>query len=286
MTPQDFHIPPLPPHSHLYLCAQSLFKLHPSFDEVTIRLLTLDPAAVIIFTEGRRPKWTEMFKSRLAAAIPAVLLPRVVFIPRVSSIDFPYLIALADVMLHPFPFGGSRTSLDGLEAEIPVVTFPQPYLRGRMAVSFFATMDIWDCCVAHDVTSYVNKAIRLGANAEYRAQVTALIKSRIHTVYNDMQVVHEWSSFLLRASGRFTDTLPEFVPKDFQSPIHLSNVMKHLQRNHIEPVPSTDPSAYSPLETFLHHVAIAYNSNGRLPEALDQLRLLERERPDDPAVHR
>ena len=36
-------------------------------------------------------------------------------------VKFPNLIKLADVMLHPFPFGGSRTSLDGLEAGVPVV---------------------------------------------------------------------------------------------------------------------------------------------------------------------
>ena len=92
----------------MYLCAQSLFKLAPEFDLVVRDVLVADPSGVVIFTKGRRPRWTETFQGRLRKALGPELFGRVHFIDRVSSIDFPNLIKLADVMLHPFPFGGSR----------------------------------------------------------------------------------------------------------------------------------------------------------------------------------
>ena len=146
----------------MYLCAQSLFKLHPVFDEVVFQILEKDPDGFIVFTKGRREKWTKIFVERLRnnSWNKNELFERIIFIERVNSLDFDALIRLSDVMLHPFPFGGSRTSVDGLKEGIPVVTFPQKFLRGRMAVSFYATMGIWDCCVANDVAEVRRRATK------------------------------------------------------------------------------------------------------------------------------
>jgi len=42
-------------------------------------------------------------------------------------------VGAADVLLHPFPFGGSKTSSDGLAMGVPVVALKGPFLRSRMA---------------------------------------------------------------------------------------------------------------------------------------------------------
>ena len=61
---------------------------------------------------------------------------RIVMVPRVgSSDDFLRLVGCADVMLHPFPFGGSKTAADSVTMAVPVVTLRAPFLRGRMAHS-------------------------------------------------------------------------------------------------------------------------------------------------------
>ena len=203
MTLEDFGLPTsaLPRDAHIYLCAQSLFKLSSAFDDVVGRLLTADPSGVVIFTSGRRDKWTQTFRERLSLNLSAEILSRIHLIPRVDSLSFPTLVSLSDVMLHPFPFGGSRTSLDGLAANIPVVTFPQRYLRGRMAVSFYAQMGLWEPCVAWSIEEYVEKAARLGKDREYRDNVKEMIADRLPRVYNDMKVVEEWTRWLGRIAG-------------------------------------------------------------------------------------
>ncbi len=50
---------------------------------------------------------------------------RVIFYPRLPDSDsFMAFISVADVLLHPFPFDGSKTAADGLAMGIPVVTWP------------------------------------------------------------------------------------------------------------------------------------------------------------------
>mmetsp|Transcript_25961 Transcript_25961/g.31411 ORF Transcript_25961/g.31411 Transcript_25961/m.31411 type:complete len:168 (-) Transcript_25961:281-784(-) len=105
---------------------------------------------------------------------------------------------------------GSKTAADVLQAGVPIVTFPQPYLRGRMAANFLTTMELHtidplvaasSCCVASSVADYVSKALRLGNDATYRDKVASAIKERSYRIWNDFQTSFEWARFLVRALG-------------------------------------------------------------------------------------
>ena len=134
----------------VYMCAQSLFKLHPLYDDVIVDVLLGDPNGHVVFTEGRRQRWTDKFKSRLKSAFDSRMgagedgsgggsgigdaFTRVHFVPRQPPGDgFMQLLAISDVVLHPYPFGGSRTSSEAMALGLPTVTLPtnQVSLRHR-----------------------------------------------------------------------------------------------------------------------------------------------------------
>ncbi|CAM9516421.1 unnamed protein product, partial [Heterosigma akashiwo] len=54
----------LPPGAFVYLCPQSLFKLHPDYDRALREVLRRAPTAHLVFLEGRRPAWTRRFRER------------------------------------------------------------------------------------------------------------------------------------------------------------------------------------------------------------------------------
>ena len=88
--------------------------MHPLFDSVFADILRGNPRGHLVVTGGRRKRWTDIYIRRLLQALPDVA-DRVHLIERVSAERFPSLLALADVLLHPFPFDGSRTAIDSLE---------------------------------------------------------------------------------------------------------------------------------------------------------------------------
>jgi len=124
----------------------------------------------------------------------------------------------------------------------PLVTFPQPYLRGRMAASYYETMGIderYECCVANSVADYVAKAVRLGVDKEYRRRVSEQIKSRALRIVDDRQVNYEWLRFLFRAmaiKGVSENDLREFAGwegegrGDWQTEERDAIIMNELQR--------------------------------------------------------
>ena len=146
----------------IYICAQSVFKLHPAFDSVIKDILATDPQGVVVFLQGRRPSWTKLVRDRMKRIFPPSVYRRVIFVPRVQgSENFLALLAGADVALHPFPYGGSKTAADAIAVGLPLVTFPGRYLRGRNALGYFKTMRMTSCCVAGKFST--NLHLQIGA---------------------------------------------------------------------------------------------------------------------------
>ncbi|CAM9162538.1 unnamed protein product [Ectocarpus sp. 13 AM-2016] len=190
-------------NSVVYMCAQSLFKLHPDFDLAVKGVLEASDSNHLVFTAGRRQQWTSIFQARLTSTLGDDLMTRVLFVPRtVSGAAFSSLLASADVVLHPFPFGGSKTSADALAVGVPTVSVAGKYVAGRMAQSFYKTMGMQHvCCVATDVASYVQLATKLGQDFGFRKRIIDLIDQRQWVIWERRDEVFEWARFLARLGG-------------------------------------------------------------------------------------
>ena len=58
----------LPDDAHLYVCPQSLFKIHPDFDRALVELLRRDPQGLVVLISGRDRNLDELLRRRLAAS--------------------------------------------------------------------------------------------------------------------------------------------------------------------------------------------------------------------------
>ncbi len=77
-----------------------------------------------MLVEDRRVQWTQKLEMRMRANMGSAY-DQVIVYPRLPNSDtFMSFISVADVLLHPFPFDGSKTSADGLAMGVPVVTWP------------------------------------------------------------------------------------------------------------------------------------------------------------------
>lgn len=47
------------------MCPQTLYKLHPHFDKLLVRILERDPKAIVVFPVAQREEWTESLMARL-----------------------------------------------------------------------------------------------------------------------------------------------------------------------------------------------------------------------------
>jgi predicted O-linked N-acetylglucosamine transferase (SPINDLY family) len=139
----------LPEAGTVYLCPQSLFKLHPDFDGLLAAILARDPAGAIVLLAPAQPLHAARLLARLARHVPPAALKRVRFAPWLAYDRFLALIAAADVMLDPIVFGGGNTSYEALALGIPVVTLAGTFLRGRLTLGMYRQMGFDDLVPLH-----------------------------------------------------------------------------------------------------------------------------------------
>jgi hypothetical protein len=164
----------------------------------------------LVVTGGRRPRWTQIYLTRLQNTLGPELSRRLHMIERVSSEQFPALLKIADVILHPFPFDGSKTSADALEVHKPLVTLPTEYLRGRMGAAFLRTMNLPEL-VARNRSEYVDIAVRLSQDAGFYDQMVGLITERVDLIWEDMSVPYAWTQLLCGLTGSPAPTWGTFL---------------------------------------------------------------------------
>lgn len=188
----------LPEDATLYICPQSLFKFHPDFDPVLAAILRGDPRGLLVLVDprGQAPALLE----RLARHDPD-LGARVRVLPGLGTADFVGLMGLSDVMLDPLHYSGGNTSLEALSRGTPIVTWPGAFMRGRHTHGFYRLMGMTDL-VARDWDHYVELALRLGTDRDFRTAMRARIRERRHVLYENDATVAAIADFLEQATAQ------------------------------------------------------------------------------------
>ncbi len=182
----------LPGEGTLYLCPQSLFKVHPDNDALFAEVLAADPAGSLVFVEDQDPPLTRDFRARLAKALP---IERARFVPRSGHADYLRLNELCDVMLDTLHWSGGNTSLDALATGLPVVTLPGAFMRGRQSAGMLRLAGVPEL-VAKDRADYVRLATRLGTDPAWRAHVRERLAAGVPRLFDDPAPVEALARFL------------------------------------------------------------------------------------------
>ncbi len=176
----------LPDDAHLYFCPQSLFKIHPDMDDVFVKILSTDRRAVLVFFQADSRAITMAFANRLANRLERAGVSakgQFKFLPRLNGSMFRSALALADVMLDTFHWSGGGTSLDAFAADVPVVTMPGEFMRGRQTMAMLRLMGL-EQLIADDIDGYVAKAIELASNSAMSAAIRETIAAKKLSIFD------------------------------------------------------------------------------------------------------
>ena len=187
----------LPIDKHIYLCPQTLFKIHPKFDSILGEVLRGDPDGLLVFIAGRYKSKDRLLRERFAKVFPDVI-DRVVFLPRMKMSEFLQLIRVADVVLDPVYFSGGNSSAETIAMGVPIVTWPDVFLRDRVTYAFYKMMGIREL-IATSENEYVNIANRLAIDRDFHERMSQLINERSEHFFENNETVRELEQFMIAA---------------------------------------------------------------------------------------
>jgi predicted O-linked N-acetylglucosamine transferase (SPINDLY family) len=181
----------------LYVCPQSLFKIHPEFDTILARILREDQAARIILVAGNQGGMFEALRRRFERTMGGDV-NRVILLPKLSGDEFLALLSIANANLDTIHFGGGNTSLEAFAVGCPIVTLPSEMLRGRITCALSQQMGVTECIVSN-ADQYVRTALRLANDQVFYEQQRQAILAQNRVLYDNRRTIREFEEFIVSA---------------------------------------------------------------------------------------
>ncbi len=178
--------------SIIYLSCQSLFKYLPQYDYIFARIAQKVSNAKIVFLESSNSNYvTQQFKRRLKRAFAMLELDSedyCVFLRRLKHFEYISVNLVSDVFLDTLAWSGGNTTLEAIACGLPIVTCPGEFMRGRHAYGILKTLGVEET-IANSEEEYINLAVKLGKDPQWRQQLRDKIKANYGCLYDDQQVV-------------------------------------------------------------------------------------------------
>ena len=189
----------------MFWCCQSLFKYLPQHDDVFPRITSELGSCKFVFIEyDKSESVTEVFRQRLSSAFHELGLnyqDYCIFLPPMNSISFASTSAIADVFLDSIGWSGCNSTLEAIAHNIPVVTLPGDLMRGRHSMAILKMMGIEET-IAITKDEYVQIAVRLGQDAEYRQLIKQQVAENKYKLYGDLKPVRALEDLILNGFGK------------------------------------------------------------------------------------
>ncbi len=184
----------------LYLSCQSLYKYLPQYDYIFAAIAQRVPPAQFAFLSHPSFHITEKFRQRLKRAFANINLNSeeyCVILPRQTWIEYLNLNLTSDIFLDTFSWSGGNTTLEAIACNLPVVTCPSEFMRGRHSYGILRMLGVTDT-IAKNEAEYIEIAVRLGLDREWRDSIVAQMVHRHSYLYDDKTSVEALEAFYRR----------------------------------------------------------------------------------------
>jgi predicted O-linked N-acetylglucosamine transferase (SPINDLY family) len=180
----------------IYFCAQSLFKINPIYDEYIVKILKNVPNSIIVFLDGNeKTKILERLNNQGIGS-------QIKFLPMMNHFGYMNLMNVSDIFLDIYPFGGCNSSFEAFSLNKVIVTQPSIMINGRFTTGFYKKMDLEEY-VCNSKEEYIDFAIKLGNDKEYRQSIEKKITKKKDCLFSDKESIQEWKDDLIKIYDDF-----------------------------------------------------------------------------------
>lgn len=182
----------------IYLCCQAPFKYLPQYDFIVAEIASRVSQAKFVFLRGN------VLKPRLQRAFAAVGLNSEDYCVHLNipeRLDYLMINLLSDVYLDTFTWSGGNTSLEAIACNLPIVTCPGEFMRGRHTDSFLKMIGVTDT-IASNEQKYIEIAVRLGLDKPWRRSIAERMSQNHDCLFDDKACVTGLESFYKKVCSK------------------------------------------------------------------------------------
>ncbi len=190
----------------VYLLSQTIFKYLPVGDRLLAQIAKRVPNSQFVFlvTNEIVNKDLERRLGRAFAEEGLDASSHCLLLPEMAKLNYWNLHRISDVILDSIGWSGGVSTFDAVALGIPVVTLPGSFMRGRQSAAILSQLGVTET-IARNPDDYVDLAVRLGLDHEWRKRIVQKMKRGHSAVYSDTVCVRALEAFFARAVQNYVD---------------------------------------------------------------------------------
>lgn len=182
-----------PEQAHVYLCPHNFLKMARPFGELVRGILAADPQGIWVIMGDQEGYAYQLLRSRMATVWDEFASRIVVMAPLVKD-DYLNVLREADVLLDTSSYGGGNVSYEAISLGCPLVTWPGSAMCSRITAALYQQMG-FTTLIARSAATYIQLAVRLACDPEWRAEQITQMNALKHRVVDDRDVVTEFGNW-------------------------------------------------------------------------------------------
>ena len=186
----------------IYLSCQHIAKYLPQYDYIFAKICYQVPNAKLVFVKRTgMESIMKKFKNRLQKEFDKYNLSIDKYTYFLNGLELPgyfNLLLNSDIFLDTIGWSGGFTSLDGIASNLPIVTLPTELMRGRQSYGMLKIINVIET-IAQNEHQYIDIAVRLGLNREFRQEVVQKMKLNKNSLFNYLTCIKALEKFYLEA---------------------------------------------------------------------------------------
>ena len=121
-----------------------------------------------------------------------------VLLPAVDRFTYWNLYMVGDIFLDTMGWSGGVSTFEAVALSLPIVTLPGRFMRGRQSYAILTQLGVTET-ICDDEQEYVEIAVRLGLDRNWRDNLICQMKARHSSLYSDGRCVRALEEFYVQA---------------------------------------------------------------------------------------
>jgi len=180
---------------NIYSCPQTLFKLHPDFDDYLFDILKKDKKGILYLLKDTHKvyylKLLERFKKNKNFDSD-----RVIFLDPLNLNQFINHLGTSSVLLDPIYFGSGNSFHESMFYGTQTVTYPTKYIKTKIVSAAYIQMEIKSPPIVKNKDDYVSKAIEIANDKNILDKKKYYQQAANEKLFNTEDVGEKFNSIL------------------------------------------------------------------------------------------
>ena len=181
---------------NIYSCPQTLFKIHPDFDQIIFDILEKDKKGIVYLIKDSNKVWYKKLIKRLSKN-KKYDSKKIIFMDPLNYEDYLLHLGRSSVLLDPLYYGAGNSFFESMLFGTPTITFPTDYIKSRLVLGAYKQMEIKDPPIATSIQNYIDLAVRYANRDDIRSLKSTYKTAAEKKLFNTKKAGEEFNKIII-----------------------------------------------------------------------------------------